>query len=62
MHDDDCEDQGLCPTTVCTKFECSEWDGDTKITKPTLVRRGKYWCCPKCGSSYGEHAHGGMEE
>jgi hypothetical protein len=57
MMDDDCEDQGGAPTDVCIKFQCQFWDGD-KLVKPKLEKRGKYWCCPKCGASYGEHAKG----
>jgi hypothetical protein len=55
--DDDCEDQELVSTDVCIKFECQSWDGNVR-NRPTLVLRGKYWCCPKCGASYGEHAKG----
>jgi hypothetical protein len=57
QQDDDCEDQALVPTAVCTKFACQGWF-DGKPLKPTLVKRGRYWCCPTCGASYGEHAHG----
>lgn len=48
-NDDDCEDQGMSPTTVCFKFGCNN---------ATLVRRGRYWRCPRCGYSYGANAHG----
>ena len=61
LADDDCEDQGLAPTDVCTRFECQEWRGSTQW-KPPLVLRGKYWCCPKCNASYGEHARGALEK
>lgn len=37
---------------VCIKFKCQSWDGATLI-RPALVVRGKYWCCPQCGDSYG---------
>lgn len=53
--EDDCEDQGLCPTDVCLSFKCQSWAGDTLI-RPSLELRGKHWCCPKCHTSYGEHA------
>lgn len=59
MSDDDCEDQALVPTTVCTRFECQTWEGDEQI-KPTLVKRGRFWCCPKCSGSYGENPHPSM--
>lgn len=54
---DDCEDQGMMPTSVCQKFECQEWRGNVQW-KPPLVKRGPYWCCSKCGASYGAHAKG----
>lgn len=56
MSDDDCEDQALVATKVCTNFRCQTWV-DRDQVKPTLVKLGKYWCCPKCGGSYGEHPH-----
>jgi len=57
VSDDDCEDQACSPTDVCIKFQCQWWEGDVR-KQPELVLRGKYWCCPKCGDSYGEHAKG----
>jgi hypothetical protein len=44
--------------TTCDKAECATWAGEkpTAPTKPVLVKKGEYWCCPKCGSSYGAHA------
>jgi len=42
-------DQALVPTTTCTKWRCE---------RAVLVLRGPFWCCPACGASYGEHAHG----
>lgn len=36
----------------CIKFECQSWAGDV-VVKPKLVKRGKFWCCPRCGASYG---------
>lgn len=59
--DDDCEDQALCPTKVCTKFECQWWEGDVRH-RPVLELRGKFWCCPKCHSSYGERPHPDLDE
>lgn len=47
--DDGCEDQGMMPTSTCVKFGCDN---------ATLTKQGRYWCCPRCGSSYGEDAHG----
>lgn len=51
-----CEDQALCATKVCRRFECQAW-ADGKPVYPDLVRRGRFWCCPKCGASYGEAPH-----
>ena len=49
-------DQGLCPTDECILFKCQKgFDDDGKPIRPRLVLRGIYWCCPDCGSSYGEH-------
>lgn len=42
--DDDCEDQMCAPTDHCVKWGCG---------KATLEKVGKFWCCPKCGASYG---------
>lgn len=53
--DDDCEDQGTAPTDVCILFKCQEWRAGVPWYPP-LELRGKFWCCPKCGASYGEHA------
>jgi hypothetical protein len=36
----------------CTKFSCQSLNGDMPV-QPSLVKRGNYWCCPKCGASYG---------
>lgn len=47
---DDCEDQGMGATGYCLKFPChSAWS-----PRQYLELVGKYWCCPKCGGSYGE--------
>lgn len=40
----------------CDKSECRTWETETKVMKPTLVKKGQFWICPKCGSSYGAHA------
>lgn len=55
MSDDDCEDQALVYTSVCLKFSCQDWKNRT-LQRPKLILRGKYWWCPKCMASYGEHA------
>lgn len=50
--DDDCEDQALVETTTCTLC----WIGfsdDGRPIYPKLEKLGKFWCCPKCHSSYG---------
>jgi len=51
----DCEDQGMARTSTCVKFACQTWNGDVRI-QPSLIMRGRYWCCPRCGSSYGSDA------
>jgi hypothetical protein len=56
MSDNDCEDQACKPTDVCLKYQCSSWDIDKKVG-PSLVKRGKFWCCSKCGDSYGSKPH-----
>jgi hypothetical protein len=52
---EDCEDQGLRTTSECLKFECQTWDVNA-VVRPRLMKRGGYWCCPRCGSSYGVDA------
>jgi hypothetical protein len=39
----------------CRKFECRRWDGKT-LLRPRLEKRGAFWCCAKCGDSYGKDA------
>jgi hypothetical protein len=41
------QDQGLSPTSVCTKFGCEE---------AILDKIKGFWVCPKCGASYGKNA------
>jgi hypothetical protein len=54
MMDDDCEDQGLCPTEHCVAAGCViGFDRDQKPIRSKLVLRGQFWCCEKCGASYG---------
>lgn len=53
MNDDDCEDQARPPTSECVKFSCQTWSRNRPV-RPKLVQRGRYMCCPSCGSSYGE--------
>jgi hypothetical protein len=55
MHDDDCEDQALCPTEHCTV--CRPAFINNEPIYPQLVKRGRFWCCVACGRSYGEHPH-----
>ena len=55
--DDDCEDQALCPTKTCVKYECQKGFVSGRAVYAPLVRRGKFWCCSNCGSSYGENPH-----
>jgi len=42
-----CEDQALAPTDRCLKWGCDN---------AKLVKVGRFWRCPKCKVSYGEHA------
>jgi hypothetical protein len=44
----DCEDQGIAHVDRCVRFGC---------TGAKLELRGPFWCCPNCGSSYGENPH-----
>lgn len=53
----DCEEQALGPTDTCTASECMTWHHGERIG-PELELKGRFWCCPKCGGSYGEHARG----
>lgn len=53
----DCEDQGIMETEHCTKCRIG-FDGDKPIY-PRLEleeRFNKFWVCPVCHGSYGEHA------
>lgn len=52
----DCEDQACPPTTTCVRFECQTWSNGVAI-RPRLVKRQGFWCCPKCGGSYGTSPH-----
>lgn len=54
--DDDCEDQACPPTTTCTKCRLS-FDGNGRPIYASLEKRGRYWCCVSCGSSYGASPH-----
>jgi hypothetical protein len=54
--DDDCEDQALWPTKTCTQCRRG-FDTSAKPIYAPLVKRGRFWCCEDCGSSYGEHPH-----
>lgn len=42
------DDVCCAPTTTCVKWGCGN--------APLELRRG-FWCCPKCGSSYGKNPH-----
>lgn len=58
LRDNDCEDQAFAATKVCLQWKCQEWRaGAPTPWKPPLVLRGKFWCCPKCGGSYGANPH-----
>jgi hypothetical protein len=47
-----CEDQATGPTDHCTIWGCKN---------AKLVKRGRFWCCPKCGGSYGENPFEGAD-
>lgn len=53
--DNDCEDQALCATKHCTVCRPAFVNG--KPVYPHLVKRGSFWCCVACGTSYGENPH-----
>lgn len=56
--DNDCEDQALVPTKRCVKFSCHRgFDDRGQSEYAPLVKRGRFWCCENCGSSYGENPH-----
>lgn len=44
-----CEDQALVPTDHCLRWGCEH---------AKLVKRGRFWVCPRCGSSYGDNPMG----
>jgi hypothetical protein len=48
-------DQGFSALSEgCLRWECQTWErGATKPTHPTLEVVNGFWCCPKCGGSYG---------
>lgn len=52
----DCEDQCMAATTVCIKFECQDWSKGVRL-QPRLKLKGNFYCCPKCGASYGTNPH-----
>lgn len=41
-------EQAFAPTDHCVIWKCQ---------KAKLEKKEKFWCCPKCGSSYGENPH-----
>jgi hypothetical protein len=51
-----CEDQACPATKTCTQC-VTGFTRSGKSIYPGLVKRGQFWCCPKCGASYGEHPH-----
>ena len=51
-----CEDQALMPTEICLNWKCQKWESAEKVVRPRLVKRGRFWCCPCCGTSYGADA------
>lgn len=53
-----CEDQANSPTDVCIIWSCKVgFDDKGKPVRPKLEKRGKFWCCPVCGGSYGINPH-----
>lgn len=57
MVDQDCEDQALSPTKYCVMCRRDFDDANGKPIYAPLVKRGRFWCCEDCGSSYGENPH-----
>jgi len=54
--ENDCEDQALVATTVCTDHSCWESIG-TGYKKPELKKDANgFYRCPKCNVSYGREA------
>lgn len=52
-----CEDQALMTTKHCTQCRIG-FDKDGKPEYPELKRsRAGFWCCPRCGGSYGSSPH-----
>jgi len=51
-----CEDQALCETKTCTICR-RDFDSAGNPVYAPLVKRGRFWCCEDCGSSYGEYPH-----
>ncbi len=47
--------KGIVGGAICLQSECSEWSGAIKL-HPLLILRWPFWCCPKCGVSYGKDA------
>lgn len=54
--DNDCEDQALCETKYCTRCVLG-FDPKARPIYPLLVKRGRFYECPVCDASYGEHPH-----
>lgn len=40
------DEQACAPTDHCVKWGCD---------KAVLEKQGQFWCCPKCGASYGDN-------
>lgn len=45
-------EQALVATRHCLR--CVDWRGGVQVA-PELELKGQFWCCPQCGTSYGEH-------
>ncbi len=51
-----CEDQPLVSTKCCTQCRIA-FDPEGKPIYAPLVLLGRYYCCYRCGASYGESPH-----
>jgi len=46
--------QALTTQSVCTKWQCQKWDGDTPIFPKLVANERGFRICPVCGCSWGE--------
>lgn len=48
--------QACVETMTCTQCRIG-FDDDGEPIYPLLLLRGRFWCCPECGCSYGANPH-----